>query len=145
MSIRENLRGIQFITHNTNENKKYLSPKMQKSSIFLLLIQLRPNHTQPVARSFLHNSIAKFIRIILRLLTRGIPLNSSLHLSIMTLGFWFQLSQSCLNLNIQIPLGSSRHPSRLIRRAKILVQSYYYPNVSGEVVWKYYISIKNAK
>ena len=45
---------------------------------------------QPAVKRFSHNWIARFLLILLRLLSRGIPLGSSLPLSIMTLGLWSQ-------------------------------------------------------
>ena len=58
--------------------------------------------------------MARFLLVLLRVFKSGIPLRSILPLSISTFGFWSQLDQSYLNLNIQTPLGSLSHPSRFI-------------------------------
>ena len=81
---------------------------------------------QPVANRFFHSCMARLRLILLRVFRSGIPFLSILPLSISTFGFWSQLDQSYLNLNIQIPFGSLSHPSRFILRGCLLVQLYYY-------------------
>ena len=79
----------------------------------------------PVDNNSLHSLIATPLLILLRFFKSGGPFDSSLPLSIQTLGFWSQLSQSYRNLSIHIPFTSLIQPSRFILANKLTVRLYY--------------------
>ena len=78
-----------------------------------------------VDNNSLHSFIANPLIILLRFFKSGGPFDSSLPLSIQTLGFWSQLSQSYRNLSIHTPFTSLIQPSRFILANKLAVQVYH--------------------